>query len=70
MGNTRNFVTTLLLLLWTAAPALAQVASEAAAPNEGGQNDLMLEEILVTASRRVENLQDTPVAISMTFELI
>jgi len=64
MGNTRNFVTALLLLPWVAGPALAQVDSEAAAPNEGGQNQLALEEILVTASRRVENLQE--VAMSVT----
>ena len=64
MGNTRKFVSALLLLLWAAAPVLAQVDSEAAAPNEGGQNDLMLEEILVTASRRVENLQDVPMSVT------
>ena len=64
MGNTRNFVNALLLLPWVASSALAQVDNEAAAPNEGGQNQLMLEEILVTASRRVENLQE--VAMSVT----
>jgi outer membrane receptor protein involved in Fe transport len=46
-----------------AAPALAQTATPAAAPAESGQGTTV-GEIIVTAERRSESLQSTPVAVS------
>ena len=42
---------------------MAQVDSSLPLPNEAAK-DLTLEEVLVTASRRVENLQDVPMSVS------
>jgi iron complex outermembrane receptor protein len=47
-----------VLLAGTSIPALAQSAGDAAAPQSG------LEEIIVTATKRAENLQNVPVAIT------
>ena len=50
---------TLAFALLAAAPAAAQEAAEAAAADDGG-----LDEIVVTAQRRAENLQDVPISVT------
>jgi iron complex outermembrane receptor protein len=49
----------LAIAMLQAAPAYAQAAAEEAAPQSGG-----LEEIVVTANRREQNLQDVPIAVT------
>ena len=66
MGSTRSKLVTLLLTGMPAAlsaqqpPAIAG-ASAAGIPRDG---DLALEEILVTASRRVESIQEVPMSVT------
>ena len=52
-------INSLVVVACLSAPALAQQASEEQAQSGGG-----LEEIVVTATKRSENLQDVPVAVS------
>lgn len=47
-----------------ALPAAAQAQGEAQAPQATDQNDAGVEDIVVTAQFRAQNLQDTPLAIS------
>ena len=54
----------LLLLAGTSSPIIAQPADEPQQTGTAGRESLVLEEILVTASRRVENLQDVPMSVS------
>ena len=57
---------TSLLLASTALPAFAQTQSTVTAPQAGPEEQATgLEDIVVTATRRETNLQDTPIAVSV-----
>jgi iron complex outermembrane receptor protein len=61
MSRTALAASTALSLSLLAAPALAQTAAPAAAAGPAGST---LEEVVVTAQRRSENLQNVPIAIT------
>ena len=60
--------TTIALLLassaWMAGPAIAQDSREAGTANEASSDAGMIAEIVVTAQKRSENVQNVPIAIS------
>ena len=60
MGLIRGLVTAATLTPCLAMPALAQ-DDQPAAPQA---DKMVLEETLVTASRRIENIQDVPMSVS------
>ena len=60
MGGARALIGAVMLAPCLSSPAMAQAEQPAAAPAD----NLTLEEVLVTASRRVENIQDVPMSVS------
>ena len=60
MGGARALIGAVMLAPCLSSPAMAQAEQPAATPAD----NLTLEEVLVTASRRVENIQDVPMSVS------
>jgi iron complex outermembrane receptor protein len=64
MGHTRSLLTLAALVACLHTPQLLAQADEPTPAPQPEENPLVLEEVLVTASRRVENLQDVAMSVS------
>lgn len=64
MKVTRQFATTVATFGLLAAPSVAAAQDQQGEAPESGQGDTGLAEIVVTAQKRAENLQDVPVAVT------